>query len=415
MAFLTLDQSLDMNKVVLSVWLRIPKVSADEIKAITPGFFWGYRVMLGVIPLISWGEQKAVSATGIVSDDTGYVDVSGTPYVTAHTETRTIPQSMSYIGVQAGSDVGPPTLEVHIQTKDNPTATGLAFIYTGFTTDGVDHIFNDIFNSSNPSNGKPVPINFQYTGRTDVSYIYTDHPDYLGNSAATSSGTGAGSPALTPDEWHHLLISWELLGHSNMGGASKMWCAIDDENQTGSDLPAMNDSSYMAPNDHKAWVPYNWDRNDTVSASISISSIPSDPSRIPGPASITYADGPGGETASREPIVVVELAELQIFTGVTLDTSNEVARRAFIDFPADGENPNDDPENKHGMKPVNPQKAEEFMGRRPDVLLHGNTNWQQGKNTGSLGRDSEGNDIETGQFRHVGTITTYKPEPELGK
>jgi hypothetical protein len=92
------------------------------------------------------------------------------------------------------------------------------------------------------------------------------------------------------------------------------------------------------------------------------------------------------------------LAELQIFTGVTLDTTLVTARRAFVD--ADG-------------NPVDPEDAEEFMGKRPEILLHGSSDWIDGLNTGSIGLDNEDKIVPSGQFTPTGTILEYTPDPSL--
>jgi len=95
----------------------------------------------------------------------------------------------------------------------------------------------------------------------------------------------------------------------------------------------------------------------------------------------------------------IQMAELQIWAGVTLDTSDTQLRRLFID------------ENK---KPAPPSKAEKVLGR-PDILLHGNNNWQEGKNTGTSGMSVTGDLLTAGQFTPVAGIEKFKPEPELGK
>lgn len=95
----------------------------------------------------------------------------------------------------------------------------------------------------------------------------------------------------------------------------------------------------------------------------------------------------------------LEMAELQIWANRTIDTNNVNLRRLFVD--ANGE-------------PVPPSKAAQVLGR-PDVLLHGNGNWQKGKNTGKAGTDDEDNLIPNGQFVPVAGIEKFKPEPDLGK
>jgi hypothetical protein len=116
--------------------------------------------------------------------------------------------------------------------------------------------------------------------------------------------------------------------------------------------------------------------------------------------SIPAADNPLGIPASTyhvEHSTGIEMAELQIWANVTIDTSNADARRLFISEkidPVTGE---------RRYVPADPSRAAEVLGD-PDVLLHGSRNWINGKNTG-VG----------GQFNPVGQIDPFKPEPELGK
>ena len=98
------------------------------------------------------------------------------------------------------------------------------------------------------------------------------------------------------------------------------------------------------------------------------------------------------------------MAELQIFSGVTLDTSIEANRRAFVGY---------DEEGSSRLKPVDPKQAEDLLGKKPDILLHGSTKWQQGKNTGSLGIDTVGEEIPSGQFTPTGEIKKYTPDPSI--
>jgi hypothetical protein len=95
----------------------------------------------------------------------------------------------------------------------------------------------------------------------------------------------------------------------------------------------------------------------------------------------------------------VEMGELQIWANKTLDTSNINARRLFIDDVG---------------KPVPPGVAARTLGR-PDVLLHGTSDWKEGVNSGQAGLDADNNIIRTGQFKPIAKIERFLPDPELGK
>jgi len=115
--------------------------------------------------------------------------------------------------------------------------------------------------------------------------------------------------------------------------------------------------------------------------------------------------GPVGLPASAEYVDTIyhcEMAEFQMWGGISLDTENVINRRAFVD--ANG-------------KPVKPIKAEELMGRRPDIQFHGTNKWQQGYNTGTTGAQQsttgEFEKIPSGQFIPTAKIAKYLPDPSL--
>jgi hypothetical protein len=96
----------------------------------------------------------------------------------------------------------------------------------------------------------------------------------------------------------------------------------------------------------------------------------------------------------------VEMAELQMWVGKTLDLGNESNRRAFIDYKRDQDGkPIKD---KKGLQPVSPSKAAKLLGK-PAVVMHGSSKWAKGDNTGSVGK-----------FAPTGKIEQYKPDPSLG-
>src|SRR5262245_35795090 len=204
MAYLELARALNMNKVTISLWFRIPSQAVEAIYDDTPGFFWDFRVLHNVIPLITWGPQTMGIITLITVADTGYVYSSGTSITYNKLKKHTAPMSPSFIGVRVTDLAEPLLLDVHIQTDDRPAGTGLARYIKETIYAPTGFIYTDLTNPSNPNNGKPIAdfIKFVYE---DCSEVYTDRPDYLGNSDATSSSSGAGHPEVTADRWHHLL------------------------------------------------------------------------------------------------------------------------------------------------------------------------------------------------------------------
>jgi hypothetical protein len=416
-SYLTLQHALSMNKVVISVWFRVPSASVEAAQArAVPFSFVDYRIFLGVIPLITWGEQQTVIVTEVEQYDSGAVGTSGASiFLERISGSRQAPMPPSYIGIRVGSTdfaEDPPLLDIHIQTDVHATGTNLMKIGTSFHGDYVGIWTNPILPSAM---GKPVyqNVTFDYT---DVSYIVTEEFDYFGNSDANASNNNAGHPDIgEPDQWHHLLISWDLKSHSSSGGASKIWCAIDNKNKDGDELPAMNDQSAgMGPNDHMSSTCFLYQGNDDSIANISLGSddVPANPFGIPSPPSVNKSGE--DQIISIAPIETIELAELQIFSGVTLDTSEEENRRAFIDYKRDSNgDPIEDEDGKKTLKPIDPKRAEELLGQKPDILLHGSAQWKNGKNTGSLGVTEDGETIPEGQFQPTGEIKQYTPDPKI--
>jgi hypothetical protein len=90
----------------------------------------------------------------------------------------------------------------------------------------------------------------------------------------------------------------------------------------------------------------------------------------------------------------VEMAEFQLFTDVSVDTSLENVRRAFV---------------TEKGRPASLELAKELIGKSPEILLHRRKNWKKSRNTGSLGLP----DFPEGTA--VGEIKDFKPEPRLGR
>jgi hypothetical protein len=105
----------------------------------------------------------------------------------------------------------------------------------------------------------------------------------------------------------------------------------------------------------------------------------------------------------------LEMAELQIWIGKSLDTGILQNRRLFIDQKKDQNG------NPTGPKlPVNPRVAAKQLGK-PDILLHGSSAWVHGRNTGTSGYDESGKIKPSGQFHPTAAIYPFKPEPKLGQ
>ena len=203
---------------------------------------------------------------------------------------------------------------------------------------------------------------------------------------------------ITPDHWHHLLVSVELQTIATHGGewsgsiaefvdsAAKLYVALDDVNYTGWD--AFSNWTEGDPNDVITDGAYEVagtspDRDTGAIASYSVSDL-----TIPCEGQPLGIPGTKGAVAK---IHAVEMAELQIFTGVSLDPGEMRNRRAFIDadglpVPAVETQRKDDAGNpifdEAGNPVMDPPPAEKLLGKKPDVLLHGSGDWIAGRNTG---------------------------------
>jgi hypothetical protein len=110
----------------------------------------------------------------------------------------------------------------------------------------------------------------------------------------------------------------------------------------------------------------------------------------------------------------VEMAELQIWANKTLDTNDVEMRRLFIDYPKDAKGK---PDKTKPLQPVSPSVAAKILGK-PDILLHGTSNWKKGKNTGTSGyKIVSGEQVinPKGQFIPVAKIEKFLPDPKIGK
>ena len=423
------NDALSMKKAVISFWFLIPQQAIDAARRNYPPFYNGIAVMPGVIALLTFGPQQQGNMIEYRQVKIGEIPpaegstlpphdvMADQPFVSG-----TAPTPSSYIGVicpknfSSGSDPEP-TLQVAIWTKDHANVSAVDWAATEAHFD--------------PGGIQPIA-----TTMTDVSSTVSNaEPEHWGDFQSTI--------IVTADKWHHLLISWDVTGSISThghhidsetneadvtSGGNHIWVALDDKNYTKFDLPfdwvdgsadpnlvLTHMGSVCAATHYQTGLTARFnitpDADGPAQYNYTASSIPSSPLGIP-------ADKPQYNSADGavKPIYNVAMAELQIFTGKTLNTSNEQNRRAFIDYERDEDgNPIVDKDGKRELKPVNPKQAEELLGQKPDILLHGTAKWQKGKNTGSIGIDTEGEEIPSGQFKPTGIIEKFKPDPIIEK
>jgi hypothetical protein len=423
----------NFSSAVISLWFRVPKAS---VVAAQTAPYPEDGLLYGTIPLITFGQPLQKTVFAAVRQDIAVMmndPFNKTPFI----------ETVGYI--PEGSEPLAPSfiaVDTHINDPRAGSAFTLAFnlqtpVYSNLTW--FDRYFTRIeqWSGFGPPGTFPPPgssnawgtgwvesgffLVEQAMGFGDSSYRFNDRPEYFYIDSPIE---------LVVDHWHHLLLSFDLGGGCNTHGppqpgngttahyestapgtvrACRLWYAIDDVNYNGAndtdpdrygrknlgpffvdgggDPNAILSDNAWEVVDERTGVAHNlfYPASECDFAGVALPALGS-------PFGIPAVPGHVGH------IFKVEMAELQIFTGATLDTGVTANRRAFVD--AEG-------------KPVPPTNAETLLGRRPAVLLHGSGNWQQGKNTGSLGLDNENNPIPAGQFQRQGVINAYQPDPSL--
>jgi hypothetical protein len=409
----------DTIKGTISLWFRFSKDAVDAAKthgenSRPPDYgdsALGQEIFKATIPLVTFGRPVKEHVYGV--NPTSWSQVVGGTILRAFSfdpiPKPDSPVEPSHIGLVLGEGPdgydGTVKLKMVFQTATWAQARGLNSHITDVHWD---------------------PVTFQqYTVIEDISYFNTGQPAVFVVKPTFSVGQ---------DEWHHLLVSFDLSGGVDVVAVTpsytgsdpygdvraairsycKVWYALDDANKNGKDNIGED-----------GWVPQ--DPNGIVSlvakhAAYSYDPLPPDPftsgdfddlaeeyhwAASPMPMN----NGLMGLPASAEYVDTVyhcELAEFQFFADIALDTNDIKTRRAFID--------------KDG-KPVSPSKKKsesdpqsgsiELLHKKPEVLLHGSGNWIHGNNTGSTGVDKDGKKLPSGQFNPTAKIVKYLPDPSL--
>jgi hypothetical protein len=415
MSYLTGDMSdLSMNKATISLWFLLPSDAVFAVQDRDASLLTSSEdceVMAFVVPLIMFGTQQTATiwefeTPEVSCPNPGVPDHPFTDSLAYVSGSHRCPVQQSCIGVQCRPGQSP-SLYVHIQPNNGVSCVNSS----GNIGPGFSCAYPPIEIAPGSGFIAVVPV------VSDASY--TDdglQEGAVGNSHAGQHGPFGGSVDVAPDQWHHLLISWGLGAESShsmtvndffanqpyagrVSTTSTFFCAFDDANKSGPDLPAswigihdgMGDPNVVACSqimhiasliyDPDQQSPYTGQFGSAATASMGYGPIPASPLWVPGSSEIlTQSRG----TVSNKHAI---MAELQIFTGLTLDTGNTEIRRAFVT--ASGE-------------PESPEKTHAILGRSPEILLHGTKDWIAGRNTGFVGH-----------FSPTGLIEPYKPDPSL--
>jgi hypothetical protein len=365
------------------------------------------------------------------------------------------PTDPTFIGVLCGGPISEPRLLVNFETNKKPTASscnyeksstmGSATSSPGDPSQAFRQGDVVVTGCSIPF-GLPVPFyDIVTTDGTHMvnppdSTVAVAHSTYSDISELFVCKTGAiysDKVPITPDDWHHVLICVDLRtiqthGRASPGelsktqgefvdSAARIFVALDDVNYTGSDLSGN-------------W-PNGFDLNgviteDALSVAGSNPVLDDDGNPVGTPQylldspSVPCGGHPLGLPGSNlfmDNIYPVEMAEFQMWTGVTLDTGIETNRRAFISrggTPADPlKKPNPPPPSPLPPGWVPPPKGpQELLGKEAEILLHGSGNWINGKNTGKvikLNEIGKPSSVAAEQFKPTGSIVSYSPDPSL--
>ena len=427
MSYLKLQNGVpDFAKAVISLWFRVPRVSVIAAVDNSIGDET-FPLMSGIIPLLTFGKTHRYQTYNLLQHEiatfTPFPGLTTPPYFPTDyfEEGPSYDVNPSYIGLRCYDD-GTVSVEINIQTDTYVSLTATTHEITGVNFWSTSDPNAPVKEASIKGSGVITP--FPYVATTeivDVSYTNNNQPAVF---------TVLTTPELQPDQWHHLLLSFDVSGSASIGTpfastGCKLWYAIDDKDYRGAEnLQPYRDVSGQWGRDSlddNAILPYqvwrfsgsdpNWEAPQFYQ------------NHFVGLPSGGYG---GGDLETTEPLGLpatekhedaifrCEMAELQMWTGVILDTEDVNNRRIFID--ADG-------------KPVDPMKpagkndkrwaSEKLLGKKPEILLHNSGNWQEGYNTGTLGveRDEDGNTtkLPDGQFRRTAKIEKFKPEPALSK
>ncbi len=379
--------SLDIKQTVISLWFRIPASAAAAVLARDTGIYNGFPVMIGTIPLITFGTQQSGDILSVVAVNAGDCPPGFPNYGSDVGSVDSFPEPPTFIGVQflpsgvGGADDSYGYLTLNIATANTSLMSSIQEI-----------------SPSGTCNLLPSP---------EFTFDTFDASSNLENSHENFGNSFLAGPHVTTDEWHHILLSWDIGSEcSAVGGDtpsvdtdSQMWCAFDAVNKNESNLPGgcwigdkdgtgLGDPNSIFSNNAALAIGFAERETGTPSSSSTFSSdLPCDTIWIPGPPTVTRGSSPTGDTETIAPVQLVEMAECLVFTGVTLDTSDADNVAAFVTA---------------GGTPADPGLSRALLGQAPDIEFRKRSDWIAGVNRGTLGT-----------FAKVGTINPYSGIPSL--
>jgi hypothetical protein len=478
MSFLTLPKGIpDFSKAVISLWFRVPNETMQKTNRVSLIMFGkpqeGAEVHENFVNLCGgdeFGEPFCPSVTSFSKDPPYDLGSCSITVNCRNSDTR-----------------GYGVVEIWLQTKETATATGINCYDAAATapvpatqeeinawkelaqTPGSGWLFQEWAIPPEPPD-TVVTFSNNFVNAMGISDLSNDpleaKPEFFVVKTLAH---------ITPDSWHHLLLSFDLSEPISTSGPTvdviegqqywnnvsqgaesyaKMWYAIDDVDYRGRSTEIGDDGhtlhhmgpysvDYVVPegaapggtgDPNGILTPTGWlvARNGSRSTTFGNQQLPRPVYNFA--AVLPVEDAEFGIPATAryvDAIALVEMAEFQMWAGVTLDTGIEANRRAFLDYerdvngtPIKGKDGNFTllPVDPVGQAPTEdapagkPAPAEELLRKKPEILLHGSNKWISGENTGTTGLDYS-TDPPTvkpsGQFQPTGGINAYTPDPSL--
>jgi hypothetical protein len=433
MSYLVLPNGIpDFNKAVISFWFRVPKETMMAVAQTRVDYTGAVPAprFLGILPLLTFGpnlegyniaqsqgpfqpyRHASVEYNGATGQYSEVVWQDASSYIgPTFDKGSTINLEPSFVGVDCSvNDTGELTCYLRVRLQTDSFGTG-QWIYWGSQSHTSDYVTLGawIFPIGNPLPAMDTAWDYStnqcYTDGVypNGTWIQTNTPQDHTNLFTQGQGPdrfecGSGI-TITPDKWHHLLLSFDLSNATSTTGESffqdfgecthppnitkfsnksgsnpcTIWIALDDVNYNNYE-PPWPDPSYQGLLSYLRWdfqliddpglkatlgnngvLPFlgfygffgqstglhekAWGTTGQVIVRDYL--LPGIP---------MYAYNPKPLPSQGHPFAIpcapdipslahnyhhVEMAEFQIFTGMMLDTGIEKNRRAFIDYKRD--------------------------------------------------------------------------------
>ncbi len=423
MSFLELPNGpADFTKAIMSFWFRVPQQSIDDAKKAAKDYFTEANAaseflppppLNGVIPLVVFGKQEthksftAKFVPGGTTNHTQHTFRLGVFCDWIITGTSTSEWSLfqyyqdgkfdydvdpSYIGVDCKplfDDNGNPTdecvprLAINLQMPDHASYIGSSWVSQVAAEISDRNTWLGLGNSDSICTAPPVgtvlssatdtvivesAASIAYGGRPENFRTIAEFPDQTPFSGGPPFGDtlkdfSQGGQKVTPDTWHHVLISFNLSnactvtgsfgeagssppdGGGSVNSAPKLYVAFDDKNLTKTDLTQFWPAN-GGPNDFLTTQSYAMYKDfviisgtstnvslgeETTSGTIGVEVSQYDYTPEPVPSG-KYAFGMPATSTFVDNVHVVEMAEFLMFVDFDgdFDTSLEENRRLFI-------------------------------------------------------------------------------------